>query len=393
MLLLFALLVSSASALVNSFSRPSLRLTKMMSVVEKAEMEKPLEELPEEMEPYLENPYYLDGDKPASAWNLGVTNFLKQGSTILGQLAEQTGLKESDPTLPPQCLNLVLSNEAVKKAERKREENGGRVDAHPASRALYDAGCFFLDNFFEGRPIPRFWFLETVARIPYFSYVSMLHLYESLGWWRATELRKIHGAEEYNELHHLLICEALGGNARWSDRFIGQHAAIVYYWMLIGVYLFSPRVAYEFMELLEAHAVDTYGTFVKQNRQKLKKLPPPIAARTYYGSDDLYMFDDFQVGRTPGSRRPPCDNLLDVFQNICEDEAEHVKTMQACQVYASTGKPIISPHLEAERLKKQPLSTEQRDQEKRDKDEKAKRALWKKWAEDVTECENPSEFF
>ena len=28
--------------------------------------------------------------------------------------------------------------------------------------------------------------------MPYFSYISMLHLYESLGWWRAgAELRKV----------------------------------------------------------------------------------------------------------------------------------------------------------------------------------------------------------
>jgi ubiquinol oxidase len=36
---------------------------------------------------------------------------------------------------------------------------------------------------YEGRPIQRFWLLETVARMPYFSYLSMLHLYETLGFW------------------------------------------------------------------------------------------------------------------------------------------------------------------------------------------------------------------
>ena len=55
--------------------------------------------------------------------------------------------------------------------------------------------------------LQRFWVLETVARIPYFSYISMLHLYESLGWWRAgAELRKVHFAEEWNEMHHLQVC-------------------------------------------------------------------------------------------------------------------------------------------------------------------------------------------
>jgi hypothetical protein len=42
----------------------------------------------------------------------------------------------------------------------------------------------------------KFWVLETVARIPYFAYISILHLYESIGFWRAgAELRKIHFAE------------------------------------------------------------------------------------------------------------------------------------------------------------------------------------------------------
>ena len=42
---------------------------------------------------------------------------------------------------------------------------------------------------------------ETIARIPYFSYVSMLHLYESFGWFRAVELRKVHAAEGKKQIH------------------------------------------------------------------------------------------------------------------------------------------------------------------------------------------------
>lgn len=61
------------------------------------------------------------------------------------------------------------------------------------------------------RPIQRFWVLETVARIPYFAYISILHLYESLGFWRAgAELRKVHFAEEWNELHHLQVSRCAG---------------------------------------------------------------------------------------------------------------------------------------------------------------------------------------
>lgn len=43
--------------------------------------------------------------------------------------------------------------------------------------------------------------------------------------------------------------EALGGDAIWSDRFLGYHIAIGYYWALIVVFVFSPAVAYEFMEV------------------------------------------------------------------------------------------------------------------------------------------------
>ena len=90
-------------------------------------------------------------------------------------------------------------------------------------------------------------------------------------------------------------------NSLWSDRFLGYHVAIVYYWILNVVFFFSPRIAYQFMELLEAHAVDTYGTFVVQNRERLAELPAPAVATSYYSSGDLYLFDDFQVSTPPES--------------------------------------------------------------------------------------------
>jgi len=251
---------------------------------------------------------FFDGTKPDSSWTMAFLNFRRQLGNIFNQGLQQAGIKKVEPYRPPTCLHLILSNQAVKDTEECRLKRAEKVDVHPVAQALYDLGCLFLDELFEDRPIQRFWFLETVARIPYFSYVSMLHLYESLGkslryqceyvhrrvdvfllmplsvalkyhfrsgWWRNHELRKIHYAEEDNEFHHLLIMESLGGNALWSDRFLAYHAAIVYYWALILTYLGSPRVAYQFMELLEAHAVDTYGTFLIQNNDRLKNLPAP----------------------------------------------------------------------------------------------------------------------
>ena len=44
--------------------------------------------------------------------------------------------------------------------------------------------------------------------------------------------------------------EALGGNKGFGDRFFAQHAAIVYYWLICIFYVASPRMAYNFMELV-----------------------------------------------------------------------------------------------------------------------------------------------
>jgi ubiquinol oxidase len=229
-----------------------------------------------------------------------------------------------------------------------------------------------LDNLFDERPIERFWFLETIARLPYFSYISCLHLYESLGWWRASELRKIHNAQEWNELHHLLIMESLGGNAQWSDRFVAYHTAVAYYFFLVALFFGSPKAAYQFMELLELHAVDTYTAFVQENQAHLAELPPPEVARSYYSTGNMYMFDDFQM-RAPGSRRPPCDSLLDVFQNICDDEGQHVDTMRACQNYAAVGTRLVSPHLDNGASGEAAVDAE------------LKREHWNQWASGINE--------
>lgn len=64
-------------------------------------------------------------------------------------------------------------------------------------------------------------------------------------------LMQVHFAEEWNELHHLQIMESLGGDQMWWDRFLAQHSAIFYFWVLILFYTFAPRMAYAFSELVE----------------------------------------------------------------------------------------------------------------------------------------------
>jgi len=238
---------------------------------------------------------------------------------------------------------------------------------------LYNTIVFLLDNVFENRAVERFWLLETVARMPYFAYSSCLHLYETLGWWRTAELRKIHFAEEWNEMHHLLIMETLGGNARWSDRFLAYHAAIVYYWILVVCYLFSPKTSYKFSEMLETHAVSTYRQFLIENKEKLKQMPAPEIAVQYYSTGDLYLFhaaaDLARAATGEEMRRPPVDNMYDIFSNILEDEWEHVKTMVMCQDYETLDELVGVDSI---------INLEETDQPN-----PGVRAKWKQWADSM----------
>merc|ERR1719326_136279 len=110
----------------------------------------------------------------------------------------------------------------------------------------------------------------------------MITLYETIGWWRrSAQLKRVHFAEEWNEFHHLLIMEALGGDQAWFDRFIAQHSALLYYFAMLAMWLISPTLAYNFSELIEAHAVDTYAEFVDANEAALRELPPPAIAVSF----------------------------------------------------------------------------------------------------------------
>jgi len=243
----------------------------------------------------------------------------------------------------------VLASEAGGKDSEQAEEFATQLKATLTPAIVmgpYYFLCWTMDVLFANRPIQRFWFLENVARMPYSSYNLMLTIYESLGWWRcAMDNRRIHFAEEWNEVQHLKIMEALGGDQAWIDRFLGRHAAVFYFVILNHLWLISPSLAYNFSELIEFHAVDTYGEFVDTNEALLKSLPPPVEALDYYQGNDLYLFDEFQTGRAPRSRRPQINTLYDVFVCIRDDELEHVKTMFQCQTAIQT---LVSPNAMAE---------------------------------------------
>lgn len=76
-----------------------------------------------------------------------------------------------------------------------------------------------------------------MARVPYFSFLSVLHLYETLGFWRRADYLKVHFAQTMNEFHHLLIMESLGGDRKFIDRFFAQHLALGYYGIACLMYM------------------------------------------------------------------------------------------------------------------------------------------------------------
>jgi ubiquinol oxidase len=180
----------------------------------------------------------------------------------------------------------------------KRENADGPTDAPWVIKVPYLVLCWMLDAVFEGEYVPsRFFLLETVARMPYFSYIGMLHFYETLGFWRrSADMKRIHFAEEMNEFRHLMIMESMGGDQRWWVRFMAQHAAIAYFIGLCFLWALSPSLSYKFSEMLETHAVNTYGQFLDENEELLKDLPPSLAAVDYYalGASDPY-FAEFQT--------------------------------------------------------------------------------------------------
>lgn len=251
----------------------------------------------------------------------------------------------------------VVVEDSFKAKSFPEYENGGNQEAQGSSSSsalerwtikieqsvnvfLTDSVIKILDVLYHDRDYARFFVLETIARVPYFAFMSMLHMYETFGWWRRADYLKVHFAESWNEMHHLLIMEELGGNSWWFDRILAQNMAFIYYFMTCFMYAVSPRMAYHFSECVESHAYETYDKFLKAKGEELKKLPAPEVAVKYYTGGDLYLFDEFQTSRAPHTRRPKIDNLYDVFFNIREDEGEHCKTMRACQ----TPGILRSPH-------------------------------------------------
>jgi ubiquinol oxidase len=130
--------------------------------------------------------------------------------------------------------------------------------------AVLNITVAILDFLYRGQDIQRFWVLETIARAPYFAFLSVLHFKESLGL-RTEEhyyLMKEHFAQTVNETEHLREMESRGGADRWIDRFFAYHLVLVYYWIMVVYYFLDPISAYHLNEEVEWHAMMNYAKYL-----------------------------------------------------------------------------------------------------------------------------------
>lgn len=129
-----------------------------------------------------------------------------------------------------------------------------------------------IDFLYRDLPIQRFWVLETIARTPYFAFLSVLHLRESLGL-RGEDhlyLMKEHFAQTLNETEHLEYMESIGGSDRWIDRLFAWHLVLVYYWIMVSYYFIDPVDAYHLNAGIELHATETYLNYLWENPTDIK---------------------------------------------------------------------------------------------------------------------------
>jgi ubiquinol oxidase len=180
---------------------------------------------------------------PPSAMTLALKNFGREIKELAALFVPYKTKGFEEPSVYASRLNsLRLDNDKVWAREESLIESA--VPAPLLIKLPYLATCNVLDKLYDGdngkRVLAKFWFLETIARVPYFGYNTMIFFYETMGWWRlSSSLKKVHFKEDENEFAHLLIIEALGGDQAWFDRFIGQHAALSYY-LVITFMCFYP---------------------------------------------------------------------------------------------------------------------------------------------------------
>ena len=135
---------------------------------------------------------------------------------------------------------------------------------------ILDITVSIIDFLYRGRDYQRFWVLEEIVRVsPYFAFLSVLHLRESLGLRGPVHiyLMEEHFAQTLNETEHLEYMESRGGVCL-LDRSLFRPTPCTY--LLLGQrgLLLGPRAAYNLSYGVELHAAETYNKFLCDHDDK-----------------------------------------------------------------------------------------------------------------------------
>ncbi len=132
---------------------------------------------------YLNDPRFDGYGPPGNVFQLGSQQFLRNLRAMFNEYKDEEdnpSLTKRQRELQAKLEELTLDSEAIWARERSR----GEIVAPWIIKIPYFVLCYFLDVVFEGKnAFSRFFLLETVARMPYFSYITMLHLVSvTTGW-------------------------------------------------------------------------------------------------------------------------------------------------------------------------------------------------------------------
>jgi len=110
---------------------------------------------------------------PGNIFAVGAQQFMRNLNAIRGEYSdedEEGPLTDKQIELREKLNELTLNATAI----WERELKDGPIVAPFIIKIPYLAVCYLLDVVFDGRYVPaRFFLLETVARMPYFSYITV----------------------------------------------------------------------------------------------------------------------------------------------------------------------------------------------------------------------------
>ncbi|KAG7337780.1 alternative oxidase-domain containing protein [Nitzschia inconspicua] len=273
-----------------------------------------------------------------------ISSFLKDTNTGILLRSDDERQQQSLPSLPPSISTATIATCSTNARHQHEQQQ-----QQPLNEIIFHANTILIDTIYNiicrlypttgttPKDFAKFYVLESVARVPYFAYLSCLHLRETFGERDCTEKMRIHYAQADNELHHLLIMEELGGNQRAIDRIVSGTICCVYFWFIVLVFSIHESAAYHLSEVIEARACNTYTNFLANFETQLQQLPVPDVAIDYYERKNPYWLHLLLDNNQPideqqqqqqqqqqnHRRRQPMTSLYDTFCHIRDDEKEH----------------------------------------------------------------------